>query len=80
MYVIDVRAVDGDSGIEDRVSFLWEEGRLSREHEDGHVSSAGFSSSLGGALDKALFACCLVGLRVTEVTIHREETEAVLNG
>lgn len=80
MYVIDVSAVDRDRGIEERVSFLWEGGRLSREHEDGHVSSAGFSSSLGMALDKALAACHLVGLRVTEVTIHREETEAVLNG
>lgn len=51
MYVIDVSAVDGDSGTEERISFLWEEGRLSREHEDGHVSSAGFSSSLGRALE-----------------------------
>lgn len=80
MYVIDVSAVDGDSGTEERVSFLWEEGRLSREHEDGHVSSAGFSSSLGRALDKALAACYLVGLMVTDVTIHREESEVALNG
>ena len=78
MYVIDVSAVDGDT--EERVSFLWEDGRLSREHEDGHVSSAGFSSSLGRALDKALAACYLIDLRVVEVTIHREETKAVLNG
>lgn len=80
MYVIDVSAVDGDSGTEERVSFLWEEGRLSREHEDGHVSSAGFSRSLGGALDKALTACYLVGLMVTGVNIHREESEVALNG
>lgn len=78
MYVIDVSVVDGDT--EERVSFLWEDGRLSREHEDGHVSSAGFSSSLGRALDKALAACYLVDLRVVGVTIHREETKAVLNG
>lgn len=80
MYVIDVYAVDGDSGTEERVSFLWEEGRLLREHEDGHVSSAGFSSSLGMALDKALAACYLVGLMVTDVTIYREESEVALNG
>lgn len=73
MYLIDVLAVDGYSGIEEMVSFAWDENRLSREHEDGHLSSAGFASSLGGALDKALVACHLVGLRVVDVTIHREE-------
>lgn len=67
MYVIDVSAVDGDT--EEMVSFLWEEGRLSREHEDGYVSSAGFSSSLGRALDKALAACYLVGLSIAVALI-----------
>ena len=75
MYMIDVSAVDIDSGIDDMVSFAWEGNRVSREHEDGHLSSAGFASSLGGALDKALVACYLVGLRVDEVTIHREESK-----
>ena len=30
--------------------------------------------------DKALAACYLVGLMVTNVTIHREESEVALNG
>ena len=80
MYLIDVSAVDGDSGIEEMVSFAFEGNRVSREHEDGHLSSAGFASSLGGALDKALFACYLVGLKVVEVAIHREESDEVSNG
>lgn len=80
MYLIDVLAVDIDSGIEEIVSFAWEGNRVSREHEDGHLSSAGFASSLGGALDKALLACYLVGLRVVEVTIRRDESEEVSNG
>lgn len=80
MYLIDVSAVDRDGGIEERVSFLWDGNKIGREHEDGHVSFAGFASSLGGALDKVLAACYLVGLRVTEVTIHWEKSEVALNG
>ena len=80
MYLIDVSAMDVDSGTEERVSFVLDGNMVSREHEDGHLSSAGFASSLGSTLDKALAACYLVGLKVVEVAIRREKSEKVLNG
>lgn len=82
MYLIDVYAVDREHGTMERLAFAWEchGNAVERVHEDGHHSSAGFASSLGGALDKALFACCLVGLKVVEVAINREESDEVSNG
>lgn len=79
MYLIDVSAVDGDNGIEEVVSFTWDVNRVSREHEDGHLSSVGFANSLGGALDKALAACYLVWLKVVEVNIQIV-SENILDG
>lgn len=79
MYLIDVSAVDGDNGIEEVVSFTWDVNRVSREYEDGHLSSVGFASSLGGALDKALAACYLACLKVVEVTIQMVN-ENILDG
>ena len=77
MYLIGVKAMDVESGTDEDVLFAWDskERKLEREHEDGHLSSAWFASSLGGALDKALVACYLVGLRVVEVTISRDESK-----
>lgn len=82
MYLIDVKAVDAESVMEEAVLFAWDgkERRLERGHEDGRTSTVGFASSLGGALDKVLAACLLVGLSVTEVNIRRESMEVVLNG
>lgn len=82
MYLIDVKAMGVESGIEESVLFAWDgkDRRLERGHEDGHWSSAGFASSIGGALDKVLVACALVDLSVTEVNIRRENVEVVSNG
>lgn len=82
MYLIDVNAVGMESGIEESVLFSWnsKERKLERGHEDGHWSSAGFSGSLGEALNKVVAACMLVGLRITEVNIRRKNMEVALNG
>lgn len=59
----------------DRLAFAWEchGNSVERVHDDGHHSSAGFASSIGGALDKVIVACSLVGLVVTSVIISMEE-------
>ena len=82
MYLIEVYAVDRDGGTREKLAFRWgcHGNAVERVHEDGHHSSAGFASSLGGALDKALVACAWVGLDVTSGTISREESKGVLNG
>lgn len=46
MYLVDVKAVDRDSGAEDAVTFAWDNNGVYGEHEDCHMSSAGFASSL----------------------------------
>mgnify|MGYP000054850115 CR=1 FL=1 len=59
MYLIDVYAVDREHGTRDRLAFSWgcHGNAVERVHEDGHHSSAGFASSIGVALDKAIVAC-----------------------
>lgn len=77
MYSIDVSARDLESGGPERLSFRWEPmgHGFYRVHEDGHLSSAGFASSVGGAVDKAVLACSMVKLGVTFVTVSREERQ-----
>lgn len=82
MYLIDVYAVDRERGTRERLAFAWgcHGNAVERVHEDGHHSSAGFASSIGGALDKVVVACSLAGLEVTSGMISREKEVRVLNG
>lgn len=79
MYLIEVYAVDRESGTREKLTFRWgcHGNAIERVHEDGHHSSAGFASSIGGAFDKVIVACSLVGLEVTSGIVSRER---VLNG
>lgn len=79
MYLIEVYTVDRESGTREKLAFRWgcHGNAVERVHEDGHHSSAGFASSIGGALDKVIVACSLVGLEVTSGMVSRER---VLNG
>ena len=79
MYLIEVYTVDRESGTMEKLTFRWgcHGNAVERVHEDGRHSSAGFASSIGGALDKAIVACSLVGLEVTSGIVSRER---VFNG